>query len=257
MTAATDQPGAPGAAPSADAAPTGVQSLEVGLALFDLLAAQNKPCGLSELARLAQMHRAKAYRYLVSLVRAGWVQQDAHSGLYEPGTAMRNLALAWLARQDWVELAAAEARTLAQQQGNTCLVAMQTEAGVTAIRVCQPGQGVSVGVAQGALFDLRSSATGRVFATWSDPASGALPEALRDEIRQQGLAVVQGEHAAGINALGAPVFDAHGHLLLALTLVGPAASLQTDPGGDAARVLREACARVSRAMGWHPRGSAS
>lgn len=231
-------------------APAGVQSLELGLALFDLLAAQGKPCGLSELARLAQMHRAKAYRYLVSLARAGWVRQDAESGLYEPGPAVRSLALAWLARQNWVELATAEARGLAQRLGNTCLVAMQTEAGVTAIRVCQPGQGVSVGVAQGALFDLRSSATGRVFATWSDPPSDALPAVLREQIRERGMAVVDGEHAPGINALGAPVFDAHGHLLLALTLVGPAAALQADPHGAAAQALREACARVSSAMGW-------
>lgn len=232
------------------ASPTGVQSLELGLSLFDLLAAQGKPCGLSELARLARMHRAKAYRYLVSLARCGWVHQDAQSGLYEPGPAVRHLALAWLARQDWIELAGSEARQLAQQLGNTCLVATQTQAGVTAIRVCQPGQGVSVGVAQGALFDLRSSATGRVFATWSEPPSDALPAPLRDDIRRLGMAVVEGEHAPGINALGAPVFDAHGHLLLALTLVGPTAALQADPHGAAAQALRKACARISGAMGW-------
>lgn len=238
-----------GTSPQA-ASPTGVQSLELGLTLFDLLAAQGKPCGLSELARLARMHRAKVYRYLVSLARGGWVRQDAQSGLYELGPAVRSLALAWLARQDWLELATTEAQGLARQWGNTCLVATQTQAGVTALRVCQPGQGVSVGVAQGALFDLRSSATGRVFAAWSEPPADALPASARDDIRRLGVAVVEGEHAPGINALGAPVFDAHGHLLLALTLVGPTAALQADPHGAPARALREACARVSSAMGW-------
>lgn len=230
----------------------GIQSLEIGLALFDLLARQAGPCGLSELARQAEMHRAKAYRYLVSLARAGWVRQDAQSGLYEVGPAVRNLALAWLARQDWVELAAAEARALALELGNTCLVAVQAEAGITAIRVCQPAQGVSVGVAQGALFDVPTSATGRVFGAWSEPPSGALPAALRSRIRETGLTVVEGEYAAGINALGAPVFDAHGHLLLALTLVGPAASLQADPHGAAAQALRRACERISVALGAQP-----
>ena len=69
------------------AAPVGIQSVELGLALFDVLARQPRACGLSELARLAGMHRAKAYRYLVSLGRAGWVQQDAASGGYEIGRA--------------------------------------------------------------------------------------------------------------------------------------------------------------------------
>lgn len=232
------------------AAPAGVQSLELGLALFDLLAAQDQPLALSDLARLAQMHRAKVYRYLVSLTRAGWVRQDEETGLYEPGPRVRALSLAWLARQDWVVLATAEARELARQWGNTCLVATQTEAGVTAIRVCQPAQGVSVGVAQGARFDLRSSATGRVYATWGESLSGTLPADLREDIRRQGLAVVEGEHAPGIHALGAPVLDVHGHLLAALTLVGPAAALQADANSAPAQALREACARISSAMGW-------
>ena len=232
--------------------PVGIQSLEVGLALFDLLAEQPQGCGLSDLARQAGMHRAKAYRYLVSLVRAGWVQQNAQSGLYELGPAMRRLALAWMSHQDWLELAAAEARALAQSLGNTCLVAVQAEAGVTAIRVCQPGQGVSVGVAQGALFDLHTSATGRVFATWSDPPPKAIPAALRASIREQGVAVVDGEHAPGINAIAAPVFDVHGHLLLALTVVGPQASLQADAQGEAALALQGACRRISAALGWQP-----
>lgn len=231
------------------AEPVGIQSLEFGLALFDVLARQEQACGLSELARAAGMHRAKAYRYLVSLARAGWVEQDGASGLYEIGPALRRLALSWLARQDWIQLASAEARALAQSHGNTCLVAVQGQGGVTAIRVCQPGQGVSVGVAEGALFDLRSSASGRVFATWAEPPGTALPAALQARIRRCGIAVVEGEHAPGINAMSAPVFDAHGGLVLALTLVGPASSLHADPAGADARALRAACERITRALG--------
>jgi len=90
-----------------------------------------------------------------------------------------------------------------------------------------------------------------VFATWATPPSDALPAALRDQIRSCGLATVEGEHAPGINALGAPVFDAQGRLLMALTLVGPAAALQADPQGAPAQALRQACARIPGAMGWH------
>ncbi|MFD2376612.1 IclR family transcriptional regulator C-terminal domain-containing protein [Ottowia pentelensis] len=129
-------------------------------------------------------------------------------------------------------------------------MAVQGEAGVTAVRVCQPGQGVSVGVVEGALFDLQTSATGRVFAAWSDAHAGALPALQREQIRWRGVAVVEGEYAAGINALGVPVFDAQGQLLLALTLVGPAASLPADADGEAAQALRAACQRISAALGW-------
>ena len=140
--------------------------------------------------------------------------------------ALRDLALSWLSRQDPLRLAGEEARALAQALGITCFVALCGQGGVTAVRVCQPGQGVSVGVAEGALFDLESSATGRVFAAWQDPPSRRLPAAVRRGIRSRGLAMVEGEHVPGINAISVPVFDAQGHLLLALTLVGVSRSLR-------------------------------
>ena len=46
-----------------------------------------------------------------------------------------------------------------------------------------------------------------------------------------------------------PVFDAQGHLLLALTLVGYAASLPADLDGSAAEALRAAGRRVSSVLG--------
>lgn len=227
----------------------GIQSVELGLELFRLLADGGSPCGLSDLARRAGMHRAKAYRYLVSLARAGWVCQDARTGQYDVGPAVRDLALSWLARQDPLQLAGTEARALAQALGETCFVAVNGQGGVTAIRVCQPGQGVSVGVAEGALFDLESSATGRVFAAWQDPPSRRLAAAVCRDIRSRGLAVVEGEHVPGINALSVPVLDAQGQLLLALTLVGHAASLQADPDSPSALALQAAGRRISAAVG--------
>ncbi|WP_325124434.1 MULTISPECIES: IclR family transcriptional regulator [Castellaniella] len=223
----------------------GIQSVEVGLDLFRQLADGETPCGLSDLARRAGMHRAKAYRYLVSLARAGWVIQDARTGKYDIGPAVRDLALSWLSRQDPLRLAGAEARMLAQMLGETCFVAVPGQGGVTAVRVCQPGRGMSVGVAEGALFDLESSATGRIFAAWQEPPARRLAAALRRDIRAQGLAVVEGEHVPGINAISVPVFGAQGQLLLALTVVGHAASLPADPDGPAAEALRAAARRIS------------
>ncbi|MFV0283572.1 MAG: IclR family transcriptional regulator [Castellaniella sp.] len=227
----------------------GIQSVEVGLMLFRHLAESGSPCGLSELARRAGMHRAKAYRYLVSLGRAGWVGQDPRTGQYDIGPAVRDLALSWLLRQDPLRLAAAQARTLAQTLGETCFVAVRGQGGITAIRVCQPGQGVSVGVAEGALFDLESSATGRVFAVWQDLPANALSTALRREIQSHGLAVVEGEHVPGINALSVPVLDGQDQLRLALTLVGHAVSLPADPCSPAAAALLAAGRRISEALG--------
>ncbi|TAN28050.1 MAG: IclR family transcriptional regulator [Castellaniella sp.] len=225
----------------------GVQSVEIGLSLFGCLSRRSEPCSLSDLAREAGMHRAKAYRYLVSLQRAGWVTQDPSTALYDLGPAMRDLALRWLTHQSTLNLAIDEARLLSQSQGETCFVAVWGVGGATAVRVFQPSRVVAISIAEGAVLDAVSSATGRVFAVWREESSSVLSARIRAEIREKGFAAVEGEHVAGINAISAPVFDEQGRPVLALTLVGPASSLDTGANGKPARALLAACQRISLA----------
>ncbi|HEX7386329.1 MAG TPA: IclR family transcriptional regulator [Castellaniella sp.] len=227
----------------------GVQSVEVGLSLFDSLASHSEPCNLSDLARRVGMHRAKAYRYLVSLQRAGWVVQDPATGLYELGPAVRTLALRWLTQQDTLNQALEEARRLSEEQAETCFVSVWGGGGATAVRVFQPSRVVSIAIAEGAVLDGATSATGRVFSVWQAEPTHALPALLAARIRQDGFAAVEGDHMAGINAVAAPVFGAHGEVALSLTLVGPAASLRVAGDAPPARALLDSCRRLSVAPG--------
>lgn len=230
----------------------GVQSVEVGLELFRVLIAQERAIGLSELARAANMHRAKVHRYLASLSRAGWVSQHAESGQYDLGPAVRDMALAWLGRQDPLQLAGAEAQSLSQALGETCFIAIWGNGGATAIRVFQPPRSVAIGVTEGAVFDPISSATGRVFAAWREPEGQVAhaQDALLSQIRRLGVSCVYGDHVQGINAVSAPVLDAQGHLSLAITVVGPASSLDATVDSPAAQALLRACRRLSADLGY-------
>jgi DNA-binding IclR family transcriptional regulator len=74
-----------------------------------------------------------------------------------------------------------------------------------------------------------------------------------DEVRRQGPAR-QGlgkfyRSKAVINALSAPVLDANGEAVLALTAVGEANRFGADLGGDFARALWETAANLSRRLG--------
>lgn len=223
----------------------GVQSLEVGLALLHELLHGVQPCSLSDLARRADMHRAKAYRYLVSLQRSGWIEQDPQTGFYRAGDAVRDLALDWWSRQDLLGRAINEAQALAHTQDETCFVALWRPAGATVVRVFQPVRTVAISVLEGAVLPAATSATGRLFAAWLDDPGEPIAPKLRRAIRDRGVSVANGDHVAGINALAAPVFDAQRHIALALTLVGPEATLDTAVSGSGARALRASCERLS------------
>ena len=227
----------------------GVQSLETGLHLFEVFMRSEHPSGLSELARRVGMHRAKAYRYLISLQRAGWVDQDRDGRGYVPGPAARELALSWLGRQDVLAAATDAARNLCLAHGLTCFVALWGSAGATTVRVFHPQRAVAISVAEGVALPPDTSATGRLFAVWRDEWQGALSPQLEAAIRSQGFSVVQGGHVSGVDGVAAPVLDAQRQIALALTLVGPAQSVDTRADGPHVQALLAACAALSLVPG--------
>ena len=61
----------------------------------------------------------------------------------------------------------------------------------------------------------------------------------------------------GISAMSAPVFDQRGHMVLALTLIGPTPAFDADPGGPLAQTLRSYAQLLSRRLGAALNASAS
>ena len=71
----------------------GIQSIEVGFRLLNVLAATNRPMMLRDIAKGAGMPAAKAHRYMVSFLRIGIVEQDSSSGRYDLGAYALELGL--------------------------------------------------------------------------------------------------------------------------------------------------------------------
>ena len=82
----------------------GVQSLEIGLSVAHVLVNSQGPMMLKDIAQQAGMSPAKAHRYLVSLIRAGLVEQDPASSRYDLGPFALNIGLVALDRLDRVRL---------------------------------------------------------------------------------------------------------------------------------------------------------
>ena len=97
----------------------GIQSVEVGFALLDVLAKAEGPLMLRDLAAAAGMSAAKAHRYLVSFQRLGLVVQDTSNTRYELGPATLRLGLATLSRLDAVKMARERLPALMESIGHT------------------------------------------------------------------------------------------------------------------------------------------
>jgi DNA-binding IclR family transcriptional regulator len=69
-------------------------------------------------------------------------------------------------------------------------------------------------------------------------------------IREQGLHHVHGLLMPGVDALSAPIFNAMGHIVAVMTVVGPTSIFHADEHGPAAQQLLAATRDISWRMGY-------
>ncbi|MBV8035230.1 IclR family transcriptional regulator [Roseateles sp.] len=237
--------------------PRGIQSIEVGGQLLLALAHHGRPMPLKDLAREAGMTPAKAHPYLVSFIKLGLVEQDGgsgRSGLYGLGPLALQLGLISLQQYDPVRLATPVIEDLALQLGHTVAIAVWGTRGPTIVRVAEGPTPVHVSMRHGTVMSLAGTASGRLFATWRAEEAAALGEPLPDAdtiaaVRRDGLATSRDGVVAGVSAAAAPVFEASGRLVMALTAIGPSASFDTALEGELVVPLRDAAALLSRRLG--------
>ena len=82
----------------------GVQSLEVGMGILKAMVGGKRSMMLKDIAAAAEMPPSKAHRYLVSLIRAGLVEQDPLTSRYNLGPFALNIGLVAIDRLDRIRL---------------------------------------------------------------------------------------------------------------------------------------------------------
>ena len=122
----------------------------------------------------------------------------------------------------------------------------------------------------GEWLPIHTEASGRVFLAFMSPvlrkevisrvykkkpsASGkrSSREALLDDLKKiqaQGYAVSHGESTAGASCVSAPVFDATGKPIAAITISGPTIRMTDDKVSEYASLVMAVAKKVSQAMG--------
>ena len=83
----------------------GIQSVEITALVLEALEEAGGAVPLSKLAAMTEMQASKVHRYLVSLVRSGFVVQSEQTGLYDLGPAARRLGTEAIRRLDEGDIA--------------------------------------------------------------------------------------------------------------------------------------------------------
>jgi DNA-binding IclR family transcriptional regulator len=243
----------------------GIQSVETGVAVLDVLVQGGGPMTLGEVARGAGLSLSQARRYLVSLGRCGLTAQDFATGRYDLGSRSLQIGLAALARVEAIDLATAALKELVARIHEAGTLAVWGDDGPTIIRWFRRG-GIGVtSMGLGTVFPLLSSATGHVFLTYlpEDTTRAQLerelgekpipPEArskiaaVKAAVRSRGFAWLKGHFVENIRGAGAPIFDSQGELVAALGIAGPERARNGKEDASVKEMV-EAAAHVSRQL---------
>ena len=147
---------------------TGIQSAEIALDVLTRLAELGGAQSVSELGRSLDMPRAKVHRYLVSLERRGYVEQDPASARYRLGPQALHTGLAALAEVDFVKLAADGLDALSGAIGQTVFISIWGQHGPTIVQWRDARLPVTVNVRVGSVLPCSTT-----------PPAGSMPPGCR------------------------------------------------------------------------------
>lgn len=206
----------------------GVQSLEIGLSILDVLIAYNEPMMLKAIAQEMQMHPAKSHRYLVSLIRKGYARQ-LDDGRYGLGERINALGQTSVDQNNILQRLTTVANDIKEALNCGVQIAKWFSEGPIIIQSVEPDSPISIITRIGSRMPLTTSATGQLFASYQPEAiikplvmaewqgeSATVSSAeilakwlhfkqLQADVRTQGYATVTGDMLIGINAITIPV----------------------------------------------------
>ncbi|WP_372815848.1 IclR family transcriptional regulator [Psychrobacter sp.] len=206
---------------------SGVQSLEIGLSVLDVLIDHNEPMMLKDIAQVMQMHPAKCHRYLVSLIRKNYARKldDGRYGLGDRVNTLAALGHSGFSQNNILERLTHIANEIKDTLNCGVQIAKWFSEGPIIIQSVEPDSPISIITRIGSRMPLTTSATGQLFASyqpdaviqplvtaeWQTDNEAIITEKwqnfshLQAKIRTQGYATVTGDMLMGINAITIPV----------------------------------------------------
>jgi len=247
-----------------------VRALDRGLALLIELGRGGER-SLKELATAVGLPASTTHRLLDTLVARGFARQTGPHGRYGLGVRAFEVGTGYVLAG--VTEAAQEAMaSVTEELNETVNLAVRDGAHAVYVQQVEGRQRVRMFTRVGARVPLHASGVGKSLLAWEpggvpselapsgrlEPFTAATlvtTEALRRELRAtaaRGYAVDLEEFEPGVRCAAAPVRDASGEVVAAMSASAPVARFDDARLAEVGQRLVEAAREVSRRLGWRP-----
>jgi IclR family transcriptional regulator, pca regulon regulatory protein len=223
-----------------------VQSLDRGLAVIRAFGPDRDRLSLSEVARATGLTRAAARRFLLTLVRLGYVRNDGREFSLRP--RVLELGYAYLSGLALPEVAEPHLEELVAQVHESSSISVLDGHHIVYIARVATKRIMAVAISVGTRFPAHATSMGRVLlaglsdqdqdrylaeATFDPLTQQTVTDArqLKEVLRQvaeQGYSIVDQELEEGLRAIAAPIRDSSGAVTAAINVSAHASRFNTD-----------------------------
>jgi IclR family transcriptional regulator, pca regulon regulatory protein len=223
-----------------------VQSLDRGLAVIRAFGPDRERLSLSEVARATGLTRAAARRFLLTLVRLGYVRSDGREFSLRP--RVLELGYAYLSGLAMPEIAAPHLEELVAKLRESSSISVLDGHHIVYVARVPTRRIMTVAISVGTRFPAYATSMGRVLLSAMseeeldryfaealiEPLTGRTvtdKDQLRETIREvarQGYAIVDQELEEGLRAIAAPIRGAGGNVIAALNVSAHASRVDQD-----------------------------
>ena len=267
----------PAQRPPAEAAYS--QSLERGLTILSSFTENTPVLGIADLARAVGLNKSTTHRYVATLAKLGYVQQDPDTKRYSLGPRVVDLGFAAINSMEITRVAGHHLQALSDETGYT--VSMAVLDGPEIVYVDRRRSGRASSFAMGLHLHVGSrlpaycTSMGKVLLAFRDPAElralldrtdlarrGPKTITAREQlmvalarVRHTGIAVNDEELAAGLRSVAAPVRDRSGKVVAAVNIAIHLTVWNASVESVVSRLegpLRHTVAEISERLGYRP-----
>tara|TARA_R110002110_G_scaffold415612_2_gene651759 strand:- start:214839 stop:215627 length:789 start_codon:yes stop_codon:yes gene_type:complete len=241
------------------------QSAERSFAILECVGAAENPIPLAVIARETGLNRATVFRMLAVLTRMGWIYKSQADSTYALGYKAFVLGRRKNQLETVIHHARPFTRRLAEDLGETVHLAALEGQQVVYYDKTELPQGHPVSTAIGMRLDAHATGGGKAVLAWLEadeirqlydqyPPQAHTARTITNvdallreltAIRVQGFAVDDGETIPGMTCVAAPILNAGGRAIVALSVSGPASRFDAARVTDLADRLTATAAEIS------------
>lgn len=245
------------------------QSLERGLMVLELLNSSPTALGVREVARRLQISTTIVQRLVNTLAEYNYVEQVAETRRYRIGARALGLGSSLLRHDKLISSANGELQRLANEHGLSGFLCGLRGVRAVYLLAVQSSGPIAITAIPGETAYLHSTAMGKALLAWMSEdaviqllANEALPKltpktidsvpALIEnlhEVKRLGYATSLEENLPGVISIGAPIRNADGEVVAALSVAFAGTASSEADLRDAVKLVLGASSRLSRGLG--------